>query len=48
MIADPSQREIDLRIAAARRAQSAGLRHLVANTFGALDRRFHHSKPATN
>ena len=48
LIAVPSQQEIDLQIAQARRAQSAGVRHLVASTFAALDRRFHRATPATN
>lgn len=46
-IAIPSQQEIDLRITQARRAQSAGLRHLVAGTFGAFERRVHHTGPHT-
>ena len=47
MIATPSQQQIDLRIAEARRTQSAGLRHLVASTFGAIDRRVHHTDPGS-
>ena len=47
MIATPSQQQIDLRIAEARRTQSAGLRHLVASTFGAIDRRVHHTAPGS-
>lgn len=42
-IALPSQQEIDLQIARAKQAQTAGLRRLMAGPFAAGDKRFHHA-----
>ena len=44
----PTREEIDLQVSKAKRARSAYLQHLVVNAFAALDRRSHHTSPATN